>query len=285
MNDLRKLEAEAQRIVEGVSDSPEGRYDLRLAFYKKYGHAIDPEKDGLGNSELAFMRWEIDRGVLNPLNGAKPGSLWWRKVNSHFLYVSQLAQLIYEEGLTFNDALDHPVIHWINYIKTPNEVTWYKAHNSSIIAGYKVANDLAYKETIYERCFMSIVLYRLLYAQSMVEGVAIGILGEIFANPRGEAVAIITDIASFYPSKYPLSKKDIGYVLHKAHNLPGILEDLFDEVLVLPELGKLYKEAAKWNQAAVLLSYIENNKPKYPLNDISGSNKSHFKNQMTEKPL
>lgn len=283
MSDLEKLESQAHQIVEDVSDSPQKRYNLRLAFYKKYGDALDPEKDGLGNSELAFMQWEMRRGVLNPLSGDKSGSPWWRKVNSHFIYLSTLAALIHEAGLSTNH-IPIAVQHWLNYIASPNEVTWYKAHNSSIVAGYEVANSLAFKETAYEQYFMSIVLYRLLYAQSMVEGVSFGILGKIFANPRGGAVSIITDINAFYPSKYPMTKEEIAYVLHKAHNLPGVLEDLFDEILILPELDKLYKEASKWNLCPILLQYVSHNKPVYPLIVNDTPAQSHFRNQMTDKP-
>ena len=61
------------QLVESVRDDPEGRYQLRVAFYKKYGFAKDSGA-GYGTSELAFLRWEIERGVLNPVAAAQPGS-------------------------------------------------------------------------------------------------------------------------------------------------------------------------------------------------------------------
>ena len=191
MNKLEILQEKAKTIVQTVSNNPEGRYQLRYEFYKKYGDPFVKGNEGLGNSELAFIKWEIKRGTLNSLEDTHPGSPWWRKVNSHFLYVATLAQLIKESGEDFQN-IPVPVTFWLEYINTPNECSWYRAHNSSIIAGYQVADELAYKETIYERCFMNIVLYRVLFAQSMVEGVSFGILGKIFANPRGFAVALIT---------------------------------------------------------------------------------------------
>ncbi len=266
MNKLKLLQDKTKTIVDSVSDDPQGRYQLRYTFYEKYGHPLTKGSEGLGNSELAFIKWEIKRGTLNPLQSDHPGSPWWRAVNSHFLYVATLAQLIEESSDTFDD-LPVPVNFWLEYIKTPNEQSWYRAHNSSIIAGYKIADQLAYKETIYEQCFMNIVLYRVLFAQSMVEGVSFGILGKIFANPRGFAVALITGIRAFYPDHYPMSKRDIKYVTHRALSLMGLIEDIFDKLLILPHLDKLYTEAAKWNNSPIVVSYVKNNKPCYPITE------------------
>ncbi len=266
MDKLKILEVKAKEIVNKVSNHPEERYQLRYEFYQKYGDSIIKGNEGLGNSELAFIKWEIKRGVLNPVNSPKPGSPWWREVNSHFLYLSTLAGLIKESGDTFQE-LPVPVNFWLAYINNPNECSWYRAHNSSIISGYRVADALAFKENIYEQYFMNIVLYRLLYAQSMVEGVNFGVLGKIFGNPRGCAVSLITDIEAFYPSHYPLTKKDIKYVTHRAHNLMGILEDIFDKVFILPHLSELYAEASKWNSSPIVMTFIKNNKPIYPINE------------------
>ena len=284
MNTLNELKNKAKAIVEKVSDFPEERYALREKFYKTYGNSYLKGKSGLGHSELAFIKWEIKRGVLNAIqHGSKPGSHWWRTVNSHFLYVSTLAALIVDAGQTFED-LPEPVVFWMDFIERPNESTWYRAHNSSIISGYNVADQLALKENIYEQYFINIVLYRVLYAQSMVEGSSCGILGKIFGNPRGEAVSLITDIASFYPSHYPLSQKDIAYVTHKAHNLSGILEDVFDKIMVLPRLNALYTKASAWNSSTIILSYINDNQPIYPISDLLDDS-LHFTSIFNTKTL
>ncbi|MBG6129456.1 hypothetical protein IWQ47_001241 [Aquimarina sp. EL_43] len=283
MNKLEILKKKAKGIVLHASETPQNRYKLRYEFYQKYGEPFIKGKEGLGNSELAFMDWEIKRGTLNSINAQHPGSLWWRSVNSHFLYLGTLAQLIYESGETFPD-LPVPVNFWLQYIHTPDECSWYHAHNSSIIAGYQVADSLAFKENIYEQYFMNIVLYRVLYAQSMVEGVSFGILGEIFSNPRGAAVSILTDIEAFYPSHYPLSKKDIEYVTHRAHNLNGLIEDIFDKLFIIPHLDELYTEAAKWNKSPIVLEYIKNNKPLYPISESEFSS-AHFNTKLITKKI
>ena len=67
---------------------------------------------------------------------------------------------------------------------------------------------------------------------------------------------------------------------HCAHNLPGILEWLFDEILILPGLNKLYKEAANWNLAPEVLEYVKNNKPVYPVISSETIGKVHFTNEL-----
>lgn len=283
MNKLEILKEKAKAIVSSVSDDPQGRYQLRYEFYQKYGDPIVKGNNGLGNSELAFIHWEIKRGTLNPINHSNPGSPWWREVNGHFLYVATLAQLIKESGETFKDV-PVQVNFWLDYMDTPNEISWYRAHNASIISGYKVADFLAFEENIHEQYFVNIVLYRVLYAQSMVEGVNFGILGKIFANPRGAAVSIITDIEAFYPSHYPLSKEDIAYVTHKAHNLKGLIEDIFDKFLILPHLDRLHKEAATWNSSPVVKKYAKNNHPTYPISE-SDLSSVHFIQELITKKI
>jgi hypothetical protein len=33
----------------------------------------------------AFMRWQLRRGLLNPVDSPKPGSPWWRAINERLL--------------------------------------------------------------------------------------------------------------------------------------------------------------------------------------------------------
>src|ERR687891_1326493 len=74
-----RIAALARRAVAAVRDDPEGRYRLVERFYDD--HPV-PGPDWFGRSELDFMRWEIERGVLNsPQDRSRPGSPWWRAVN------------------------------------------------------------------------------------------------------------------------------------------------------------------------------------------------------------
>jgi hypothetical protein len=74
---------EAQRRVDEVADDPEGRYRRRAEFYHLGGRRIAH----FGGAELAFLRWEIRRGVLRPI--AAGGSAWWRAVNRDLLVAGE----------------------------------------------------------------------------------------------------------------------------------------------------------------------------------------------------
>lgn len=64
--------------VAAVRDSPQGRLALASATYRgPTGHA--PHHLPFRRAAMSFMRWEAQRGVLNPLDGEPPGSRWWRR--------------------------------------------------------------------------------------------------------------------------------------------------------------------------------------------------------------
>lgn len=268
---LRSLEAEAAATVARVANDPQGRLALRENFYLKYGGG-PPGTPGLGRSELDFMRWEIERGVLAaPQDGGSP---WWRAVNSRLLYQAELARLIHEQ-LPDASPGDSAVRFWMELIKNPTPIAWYRAHNGSIVDGYLDATDLGAAEPWSERIFVNIVLYRLLYAQSLVEGVSFGKLGELISNPTGDSVDILVHVPAFYPRHYPLSKSDIQTVLQKSHRLvPEIVGD-FDDLLVIPELSELYQNAAGWLGQPSLELLIRDGKPCYPSSTSPASASGH----------
>ncbi|MDT8447311.1 MAG: NAD(P)-binding protein [bacterium] len=260
--DAKQLEQMAWGMVEGVSNSPQGRYDLRKAFYDQYGYGL-PGHTGLGNSELAFMEWEIRRGLLNPLDDPQPGSPWWRAVNSQFIYYSTLAGLAFENGLL--TGWPQPVLFWIDFISKPNPTHWYRAHNRSILEGYRQFVALATEEPKSEQAFTNIVLYRLLYAQAMVEDSTLwGDLGRFLANPRLPAVDFITSLPDFYPEHYPMTAHEFREVLGEGWGFEDALVRLMDKGLILPKLNQLYQEAARWNEAPYLMEFIAEGQPIYP---------------------
>lgn len=261
---LDSLARAAREVVAGVSDDPEGRYQLRVRFYDKYGHTLLPDEEGVGNSELAFLRWEIDRGVLNPLaDPAQPGSPWWRAVNADFLYFSELAAMLYDAGLA-DQPVPKAVAYWLSYIQKPRAKSWYRAHNKSIVDGYLAQVERAEEETTGEQIFMNEVLYRLLYAQAMVEDVEFGDLGAVLANPRLPSVDIIVHLPDFYPDDYPLTRQDIRHVMHKGYSPEEISVRILDERMILPQLTQLYSEAAGWIETPALNALVQNDQPVYP---------------------
>ena len=263
MGDLETLARQAFQIVDGVKNDPEGRYQLRARFYDKYGFALDGGA-GFGNSELAFLRWEIDRGVLAPLDGSRPGSRWWRDVNSSLMFDAELAALIYESG----ESLGAPpgAQRWLDYIQSPSEQAWYVAHNGSIVSGYLAQVAAARAELDGEQCFMNIVLYRVLYAEAMVAGASfLGRLGELLANPILPAVNIIVDVRDFYPRDYPLTRQDVRNLMGRGDSIMDLAVRLFDDGLILPEATSVYDHAASSLRIPELLGLIRGGRPIYPI--------------------
>ena len=89
-----RFTAEADAEV-AAADLPVDRYRLAEQFY-----VCHPGEGwhSYGASELAFLRWEVHRGVLNPPEGDHPGSPWWRSVNAGLLRDATEARLLHEAG-------------------------------------------------------------------------------------------------------------------------------------------------------------------------------------------
>lgn len=262
-SNLKTLEDEIWKYVETLKDSPLMRIESRKAFYKKYGQEDKKHAFGYGDSEIAFLGWEA-RSVLKPPHAKPPGSEWWSSVNLWFIYLSELGSKAFEIKFPKN-LLPLPAQAWVNFIESPSDATWYKAHNGSIVDGYLKYPDLANKETLPEKVFINMVLYRLLYAQSMVEGeFMFPKLGKILGNPRGGAVKLITTLDAYYPEHYPMTHKEINYVMGKVHNLEELGVQLMDDVLIEPELTHLYYMASIWNSQPALNNLIIDHRPAYP---------------------
>lgn len=259
--DLKELEARALAQVTAVADDPQGRYDLRVSWYDQFGfgrRAEDP--DGYGASELAFLRWELERGVLVPV--AQGGSAWWRACQTALSYNAIVAGLVETEGC--DDPLPLTIQRWLDYIREPGSRRWYLAHNTSIITAYQQQTIAAHEENPPEQAFLNEVLYRLLYAQALVEGDAFGIVGEVAADPRLFAVDFITHLVALYPRHYPLQHRDVEYVRHVARGPEAELADILDLDLILPNIEKLYAWAEALNGTPGLVSMLVRDRPIYP---------------------
>lgn len=263
MTTLAELEEEARRRVLAVSDDTSARLALREAWYERYGAGTPLEPLGFGRSEIDFMKWEIERGVLNALGSAQPGSDWWRAVNSTILYHAELAGLVVENQLT-HELVAEETRAWIDYIQKPDSQGWYKAHNSSIVRGYLAHVPMAKLENENEQYFMNEVLYRLLYAEALVIGVAMGELGEWASDPRLPAVDILCHIPEMYPRHYQLTPADVINIHHLSDTVGDDLAKVLDELLILPHIEKLYHLVAGILEQPELEKAIRDGQPVYP---------------------
>jgi hypothetical protein len=263
----------ARDRVSAVADDPEGRFDLASSYYERFGFG---PRGGYGESALDFIRWEITRGVLNPPDWPQPGSRWWRSVNEGLLYHAEAAADLRDAGAAAEAT--GPVKAWVGYLESPSAHTWYRAHNASTVDGYLRFGAHARLESAAECRFINMVLYRVLYAQALVESAAPGLLGHLahhfrrivdaferlLADPRGPSVDLLVHLPDFYPRHYPLSDADAADLFQRGHSPEALARMVMDQIFIAPCLTDLYKEAAVWLDAPNLTALVVNNAAIYP---------------------
>lgn len=262
-SELKELETQTWHYVETLRNDPKARLESRKQFYLTHCPTTNKHRYGLGDSEIAFLKWE-ERGVLHPQNSKKRGSPWWSEVNLWFIFLSEFGARALAAGL-LEELPSGPPKLWGEFIQNPRPKTWYRAHNSSIIEGYLKFFVLAEEESMPERVFINQVLYRLLYAQYMVEGeFFFSRLGEFLANPQGISVSLITKLDGFYPKRYPMTNKEAKEVMGVSRNFQGKLVRFMDNTFILPRLSKIYNLMATINHQPHLPHFLKNNRPSYP---------------------
>ena len=185
----------------------------------------------------------VARGVLNALDGKRPGSGWWRAMNERLLRDSCEA---------FGRATGRPgspstgtVDHWTTFIAQPTPRTWYRAHNASIVAAYLDHRDLAADENRVERFFFNVVLARVLYAHALVAAprLALGLVarcGPTLGDPRRGTVDLFLAMGRVLPDDYPAGGELEDY-LQIEHRLGRVL----DYAVIQPRLRRLYDWSAR----------------------------------------
>ena len=230
----------AEELVAGVRDDPEGRLALMRGLY---------ESSATGNRHLpyrraavAFMRWQLRRGVLEPEHAQEPGSAWWRALNEGLIRDTAEARLLVTGAPGFPSS---PAVQAIvDFIHEPSAAGWYRAHNSSIAHGYLAHRALAEGEGRVERFFLNVVLLRVLYAHALVAAprTALGWLGPVapaLGDPRLGTTAIFLSLARILPDRYPLGD-DVAPYLTGEQTLGRVL----DKGIIQPRLRVLYDWAA-----------------------------------------
>ena len=228
--------------IAAVRDDPAGRLALASSIYD------DPtgrqsQRPRFRRAALAFTRWMAERGVLNALDGARPGSGWWRAMNERLLRDSceAFGRATGRPGSASTDTVDH----WTAFIAQPTAQTWYRAHNASIVAAYLDHRDLAERENRIERFFLNVVLARVLYAHALVAAprlalgrIALG--GPTLGDPRRGTVALFLAMGRVLPDDYPADGELEDYV-QLEHRLGRVL----DYAVIIPRLRPLYDWSAR----------------------------------------
>ena len=181
MSEHRGALAWADAQVAAARDDPAVRLALmERLFHGPTGRA--PRHLPFRRAALSFMRWQAQRGLLNPLDASPSGSVWWRAMNERLLRdgCESIALLGGLRGVPSS----HAVRLWLQFAGTPTPSCWYRAHNASIVAGYLEHEGHAEEETAPERFFMNVALARVLYAHALVAAprLALGRFGRLPAS-------------------------------------------------------------------------------------------------------
>lgn len=251
---------EAAELVGAVRDNPARRLELAGCLYESRPGRADVRS--YRRAEMAFMSWQIRRGVLAAPAADRPGSPWWRAVNEDLLRDS------WEGGLLARGrpgTPSRPSVHqWVRFFGTPSAEAWYRAHNASIVAGYLAHRDLAQDEHPLERFFMDVALVRMLYAHSLLctPRLALGRFwpaGRLLGDPRWRGADAFLSLRNILPHRYPLDGSGIQEMLD-AENYLG---RLVDYGVILPRVQDLYALAACALNEPRLLDLIHDGAPVY----------------------
>ncbi|HWE89570.1 MAG TPA: hypothetical protein VG317_08930 [Pseudonocardiaceae bacterium] len=213
--DLARTDASSRAAhqVEQVTDSPSGRFVLARRFY----HALDGRAAGYGRAELSFLRWEIKRGVLNPLTANRPGSAWWRAVNDRLLRDKIEASLLH--GASAVSAVSaRSVALWSDFLGDPSPAAWFRAHNASILGAYLEHHDLALCELLEERFMMNVALLRVIFAHALIAAPRLALgplapLGGRIGDPRTVFIGLFLDLRRVFPQHYPLTGLSLPQII------------------------------------------------------------------------
>jgi hypothetical protein len=252
--------AAAEVQVAAVRDQPAARLALmERLFHGPTGSA--PQHLPFRRAALSFMRWQAQRGVLNPVDGSPPGSVWWRAMNERLLRDgSEAVGLL---GDMAGEPSSHAVRLWLEFGDTPTGRNWYRAHNASIVAGYLEHRDLAEEEGEPERFFMNVALARVLYAHALVGAprLALGRLapfGPLLGDPRFGMAGLFLSLRRVLPNRYPLDLDVERYIADEQR-----LGRLLDYGLIVPRLQRLFEWSAQELGEPRLLDLVRDGSPIY----------------------
>ena len=189
----------ARDAFEAIENDQAGRLEFARECYLS---SPNGQLHGYGEAELDFMVWEVRRGVLNPAEGDRPGSAWWRAVNGRLLTDAKEAFILADEGAS--EGSNTGVDAWLRFIHEPSPDSWYSAHNHSLCCAYLEHYDLARQESRYEQKLMNMALYRVLFTHAVVNrrrftlGFITGAMSGLF-SPKSKIVALVVSDSDLYP--------------------------------------------------------------------------------------
>jgi hypothetical protein len=252
--------ASARAQVAAVRDDPAARVALMAqVFHGPTGRA--PRHLPFRRAALSFMRWQARRGVLNPLDAAPPGSVWWRAVNERLLRDG--CETVALLGGLAGKPSSEVVRLWLEFGARPTGRNWYGAHNASIVAGYLEHRTLAEAESAPERFFMNVALLRVLYAHALAAQPRLALgrfapLGRLLGDPRLGMAGVFLSLRRVLPNRYPLADDVERYISAELR-----LGRMLDYAVIAPRLQRLYEWSAEELNDPRLLALVRDGNPIY----------------------
>jgi hypothetical protein len=247
-------------MVAAVRDDPARRLRLASSFYDdRPGRA---SIRAYRRAEVAFMHWQVRRGLLASPDSARPGSQWWRSVNEGLLRDAWEADLLLAGRP--GPASRPSVSRWADFLGQPSAVAWYRAHNASVVAGYLEHQQLCAAELPVERFFMNVALGRMLYAHALVASPKLALgrvraVSRLLGDPRWRGANLFLSLHNILPVWYPLDGVTISEVL-AVENYAG---RLIDYGVILPRTQALFAFAAADLGEPRLLDLVQDGLPAY----------------------
>jgi hypothetical protein len=260
MSENRDALAWAEAQVAVARDDPAARLALLARTYHgPTGRA--PRHLLFRRAALSFMRWQAQRGLLDPLGASPSGSVWWRAVNERLLRDG--CEVLALAGGLGADPSSAAVRLWSEFVATPTPSCWYRAHNASIVAGYLEHERLAHAETAAERFFMNVALVRVLYAHALVAAPRLAVgrlasLARVLGDPRLGLAGAFLSLRRVVPNDYPLAREAEWYVGNEQR-----LGRLLDYAVIVPRLQRLHEWSAEELGEPRLLELVRDGSPIY----------------------
>jgi hypothetical protein len=252
--------ASAEARVASVRDDPTARLAmLAELFHGPTGRA--PRHRPFRRAALSFMRWQVERGVLNSPAASPPGSVWWRAMNERLLRDG--CEAVGLLGGLAGEPSSPAVRLWLDFSARPTGRTWYGAHNASIVGGYLENRGLAEAERAPERFFMNVALVRVLFAHALVGAPRLALgrlapLGRVLGDPRFGMAGVFLSLRRVLPNRYPLPLEVERYIADEQR-----LGRLLDYAVIVPRLQRLYEWSAEDLAEPRLLDLVRDGHPVY----------------------
>jgi hypothetical protein len=180
-------------------------------------------------------------------------------VNGDIVGHSEVAARLKAADSPYSPEFPSPVRAWLEYLEHPSAVSWYRAHNASVVHAYLARLDEAKLEPAAEQRFMRHVLIRLLCAQALVEaGRHVRWLGAL-SDPRGTFIPRLLRFDLLYPQRYPLPSSQ-----SRAEEVARAAVEAAELAIWRPALALLFQHGARWLDMPEMCAMVHEGQLYYP---------------------